>query len=237
MTVLDPTDRQVQARSRALADPTRYAIFAHVRDAGRPVTVAELTDHFELNHNAIRQHLAKLAAAGLVVGEKLRGNGTGRPPVGYRLVAGVAEHQGDRAAYERLSALLVELLQTGETPIAVGRRAGLALAAEHGGAGGTVALLDAVARRLGFEPHLEHLADGVDVVLDRCPFVGPAGSAPEIVCVLHEGIAQGIAEAVADGQQVADLTIRPPERAGCRIHVGPSSLSRSKRDQGTSAVA
>lgn len=224
MTLLDPIDREAQARSRALADPTRYAIFAHVRDAGRPVTVAELTDRFGFNHNAIRQHLAKLADAGLVAGETLRGNGSGRPPVGYRLVTGVAGHLGDRGAFERLSALLVELLQTGETPVAVGRRAGLALAAEHGGAGGTVALLDAVARRLGFEPHLEHDGDGVDVVLDRCPFVSPAGAAPEIVCVLHEGIAKGIAEAAGDDAAVTGLLVRPPARAGCRIHVAVEAV-------------
>jgi len=63
MTTHRPASLQEQAR---LGDPTRHRIFRYVADAGRPVGVAELTARFELNHNAIRQHLAKLVDAGLV---------------------------------------------------------------------------------------------------------------------------------------------------------------------------
>ena len=56
----------LQEQARALGDPTRHAIFRYLADAGTPVDVAELTEHFGLNHNAIRQHLAKLVHAGLV---------------------------------------------------------------------------------------------------------------------------------------------------------------------------
>ena len=77
------TSLQVQAR--ALGDPTRHEVFRYLVDADRPVDVAELTDHFGLNHNAIRQHLAKLVDAALVIEETAPRAGRGRPRLVYRL--------------------------------------------------------------------------------------------------------------------------------------------------------
>lgn len=217
-------DEALLGQSRALGDPTRCAIFVELRDAVEPRTVAELTDHFGLNHNAIRQHLATLVAAGLVVGERSDRSGTGRPPVRYRPVAGVAERFGGSGPYEALSSLLVEVIEGGGSPLEVGRQAGRRLAVEHASAGDAVAVLLSVARRLGFEPRVAaETADGeVDVVLERCPFVGPAASSPEVVCALHRGIAEGIVETAGGGVVVTGLVVRPPERAGCRIQVAPT---------------
>lgn len=206
-------------QSRALGDPTRHAVFTYVRDAPVPVTVAELTEHFGLNHNAIRQHLAKLVDAGLVVGEQDRPTRPGRPPWRYRPSPGAAERWGGASPFETLSMLLLELLREGGTPREVGRRFGVRLAAEHGSEADAVAILDAVARRLGFEPRVQPTSAGADVVLGRCPFAGPAGTAPDIVCDLHHGIAEGIADGAADDASIADLVIQPPRRAGCRIEV------------------
>ena len=60
----DERQRSVQRQAKALGDPTRHAIFRAVTDAAGPIDVATLTARFELHHNAIRQHLAKLCAAG-----------------------------------------------------------------------------------------------------------------------------------------------------------------------------
>ena len=54
------TDTSLQLQARALGDPTRHSIFRYVVDSATLVDVAELTEHMGLNHNAIRQHLAKL---------------------------------------------------------------------------------------------------------------------------------------------------------------------------------
>lgn len=215
----DSTDQDLLVQSRALGDPTRNAVFAYVRDAAEPVGVAELTEHFGLNHNAIRQHLAKLRDAGLVLEERDAPSGPGRPPLRYRPVPGAVERWGGASPYEALSMMLVELLRGDGTPREVGRQAGHRLAVEHGTDADTVAILDAVARRLGFEPRLQPTRSGTDVVLERCPFLGPAALAPDIVCDLHHGIAEGIAERAADDATIADLVIRPPKRAGCRIKV------------------
>jgi hypothetical protein len=126
--------------------------------------------------------------------------------------------------------MLLELLRGDESPREVGRRAGHRLAVEHGTAADAVDILDAVARRLGFEPRLQDTRAGTDVVLDRCSFVGPASAAPEIVCDLHLGIAEGIAEAAADDATVTGLVVRPPKRAGCRIKVTAAGSARASID-------
>ncbi|MEZ5322272.1 MAG: helix-turn-helix domain-containing protein [Microthrixaceae bacterium] len=214
-----PVDPLLLLQSRALGDPTRHAIFARIRDAARPVGVAELTELFRLNHNAIRQHLAKLCEASLVIEERDRPSGPGRPRLRYRPMPGAIERWGGTGPFEALSTMLLELLRGDGDARDVGRRAGRRLAVEYGPDADTVEILDAVGRRLGFEPQVYNTSSGIDVVLGRCPFVGPATVAPEIVCELHRGIAEGVADASADGSSVTDLVVGPPERAGCRIRV------------------
>lgn len=210
------SDPNLLDQSRALSDPTRHAIFEYVRDAVHPVTVAELTTHFGLNHNAIRQHLAKLHDAGLVVEQRDPPTGPGRPPVRYR-VSATNEHLGSTEAWEALSMMLLELVSSGADVLDVGRATGRRLAQEHGTDDTAAAILRDIARRLGFAPTVKPTRAGADVVLARCPFVGPAAESPEIVCELHRGIAEGIAEEAADDAVVTDLVIHPPRRANCRI--------------------
>jgi predicted ArsR family transcriptional regulator len=209
--------------SRALADPTRHAIFVYIRDAAVPVGVTELTRHIGCNHNAVRQHLAKLLEAELVVAEQHPPVGPGRPPWRYRVSPGAAERWGGASAYAALSSMLLEIVTSGATPFEVGRAAGQRLAQQHDPASGTVDTLCAVARRLGFEPRLATSRSTVDVVLGRCPFVDQAATAPAVVCELHRGIAEGIAERSADRARVIGLVVRPPQWAGCQIRVARSA--------------
>ena len=74
----------LQRQARALGDPTRYRIFRYVAEAPEPVGVAQITAHVELHHNGVRQHLAKLCDAGLLLEETVR-SGPGRPSLRYRL--------------------------------------------------------------------------------------------------------------------------------------------------------
>lgn len=212
------TDQQMLAQSRALGDPTRHAIFVHVRDASSPVTVAELTAHFGLNHNAIRQHVAKLCGAGLVIEHHEPPSGPGRPPVRYRPVAGVAERWGGPNPYEALSMMLVGLLHDGGSPYEAGRAAGQRAARQYGSGSATIDMLDTIGRQLGFEPRrAPGRLGGTDVILDRCPFEGAASLAPEVVCEIHRGFADGIGDCGDEHTVVAGLVSRPPQRAGCRI--------------------
>src|SRR5690606_4634407 len=113
----------LQQQARALGDPTRHSIFRHLLDAARPVGVAQLNERFPLNHNAIRQHLAKLVAAGLVRESKAPAVGRGRPRLLYEVDPSVEGTWGTAGPYERLSTLLVEIIRSGASPEEVGRRA------------------------------------------------------------------------------------------------------------------
>lgn len=208
-------DERLGRQARALGDPTRFAVFRYIDESTVPVGVAELTRHFGLNHNAIRQHLAKLRDAGLLIEEVVASKGPGRPSLSYRPTPGAADRWEGTSAYQRLAALLLDVLR-GASIHDAGYAAGQELAA--GVDAGTTAsdAVEILTRRLGFEPYREHTADGTEIVLEHCPFAALAEHAPDVVCELHRSLAAGIADASGDGE-VTDLVIRPPAIAGCRI--------------------
>lgn len=213
----------LQQEARALGDPTRHAIFRYVAGSKEPVDVAELTDLHGLNHNAIRQHLAKLLEVGLVVERTARPGRPGRPRLLYEVGPGVESRWGVTGPYERLSLLLAEAIRTGAAPVEVGRRAGRALRAEPPAEGGGLdVLVDAMARQ-GFEPEVRRRSAGAAVVLRSCPFATTALADPDTVCALHLGLAEGLAEGT--GVVVDELVRKNPRRAGCRlqVHVEPTA--------------
>jgi predicted ArsR family transcriptional regulator len=218
MPPTNPDDGRLTAQARALGDPTRHAIFRYIGRAARPVGVAELTAHFGFNHNAIRQHLAKLRDAGLLIEATEPPSGRGRPALSYRPVPGAAERWGSPSPYENLAGLLVELLHRGGTPFDVGFDAGVRLATEHGTDLDVIDVVEIVARRFGFEPQRSTRNARVDLVLDRCPFASVAASAPDIVCELHRGLVAGITSGDG-GAAFRRLVVRSPLRGGCRIEL------------------
>lgn len=209
-----PTTLQVQAR--ALGDPTRHGVFEYLLDTGVPVGVAELTEHFGLNHNAIRQHLAKLVQAELVVESIAAPSGPGRPRLEYVVHPSAESRWGATGPYERLSMLLAEVVRSGEAPVVVGRRAGLRVRlapAEHEDPVGAV--VDEMARQ-GFAPLVRRRGDLAELTLTECPFTSAVLTDPETICQLHLGLAQGVAESVG-GLAVEELVPRDPRRAHCRL--------------------
>jgi predicted ArsR family transcriptional regulator len=211
------TPPTLQREARALGDPTRHAIFQAVAQAPVPLGVAELTERFGLNHNAIRQHLAKLVEAGLVMEARAKRGGPGRPRLLFSLAPGVDSRWGVTGPYERISVLLTQVIRTGETPQEVGRQAGLRLKETvPDTVDGVETLVEGMARQ-GFGPEVHHHGGETEVVLQTCPFATTAEADPEIVCAVHLGIAQGLAEgtdAVIDG-----LDPEIPRIAGCRLHL------------------
>jgi len=205
----------VQQQARALGDPTRYQLFRHIADAGRPVDVAELTEHLGLHHNAIRQHLAKLGAAGLISESTAPRVGPGRPRLVYTLNAAAESRWGVMGPYERLTLLLTEIVRTGDPPVEVGRRAGRAVGELPGAVDPVVGLVDAMERQ-GFEPTATRRGSTVDIVLGACPFETTALADPDTVCGLHLGLALGVADALG-GTVIDELVRRDPRRGACRL--------------------
>ena len=214
----------LQQQARALGDPTRHKVFRYVADASGPVDVAELTEHFGLNHNAIRQHLAKLVDAGLVVEGQAPSGGRGRPRLLYRLDPATESRWGVTGPYERLSLWLAEMIRTGDRPIEVGRRAGRRQRLGGSGVVDPVAeMVDQMARQ-GFDPAVRRRGTAVDITLQSCPFASTALADPDTVCALHLGMAYGIAEGI-DGLEIDELVPKDPRAAHCRLRCHLESVA------------
>lgn len=208
----------LQEQARALGDPTRHAVFRYVADADRPVDVAELTRHFGLNHNAIRQHLAKLVAADLVTEQAAPANGRGRPRLVYRANPSNDSRWGTPGPYERLSVLLAEILRSRKAPVDVGRDS----VTDLDGTGpddDPVATLEHAMARAGFDPETRRRGDRVELVLRQCPFESAALADAESVCAIHLGIAEGVAALTGERIVVDELLPNDPRHAQCRLRV------------------
>lgn len=209
---------EVQIEARALGDPTRHRIFRYIVDAERPVGVSELTDYVQLNHNAVRQHLAVLKEAGLVLEEPEDRRKPGRPRLLYRLHPEAAGSWGTSGAYAWLASLLSDAVRHGRSTREVGRQDGEQRAAEVAGAGDPVDLLEEEMVRRGFRPVRSERGRRVDFVLGRCPFAEVASEDPETVCQLHLGLAEGLTEGLG-GLSVDRLVVKNARRGGCRLVV------------------
>jgi predicted ArsR family transcriptional regulator len=217
----------LHVQARALGDPTRYRIFRYLADAEAAIDVAELTSHFRLNHNAIRQHLAKLVEAGLVTEAKRPSSGRGRPRLVYTVHPTAESRWGVAGPYERLSVLLTEMLRTGESAIEVGRRAGLRQRLGTRDVRDPVGLVSGAMQQHGFDPDVRRRGDRVELILRSCPFETAALVDPDTVCAIHLGIATGLAD-LTDGRVVVDELIpRDPRRANCRL-----TLHLAEREEG-----
>ena len=216
----------IQQQARALGDPTRHRLFRYLVDADGPAGVAELTEHLGLNHNAVRQHLAKLVEAELVVESKAAPTGRGRPRLEYEVAPAVDGRWGTVSPYERLAVLLAEVVRTGESAVEVGRRT-----AHRQRLGSRVQpepvaeLVDQMARH-GFQPTVSKRGDQIDLVLEVCPFESAALTDPDTVCGLHLGLAQGIAETV-EGLVIDELQPKDPRRAHCRLRCHVETVQAS----------
>jgi predicted ArsR family transcriptional regulator len=208
-----------------LGEPTRFEIFRYVVAAGHAVGVAELTDHVGLNHNAVRQHLAKLVDAGLLVEGVEKPSGRGRPRLQYTVDPAVESRWGAPGPYERLSLMLSEIVRTGDSPIEVGRRAGHRERLGTGRAVDPVGELVERMARHGFEPSVSRDGSNVDITLQACPFESAALADPDTICQVHLGLAYGVAEK-AGGLVIDELVPRDPRQAQCRLRCHETDSSQ-----------
>lgn len=211
-------DRLFQRQARALGDATRYRIFRYVADAGGSVGVADITAHAGINHNSVRQHLAKLCAADLVIEEAVRSGGPGRPALRYRPAPGSAALSGGTSPYEHLAVLLLEVLE-GRTPAEVGAAAGRRAIPSVTGDADPLEVLEAEMRRHGFPSHREDTGTSVELVVSHCPLAAAATANSDIVCGLHQGMTQGMVDALGGGMLHVGLIRRDPRTGGCRIQL------------------
>lgn len=212
-----PSRELVQRQARALGDPTRYDIFRFVAESPAPVRVAALAQYLGFNHNAVRQHLAKLTDAGLLTEERASPTTTGRPPLEYRVAPTAMGSWGAPGPYEFLALMLLDIAEGECSPAEVGAGAGRALAESCAEGADPLDTLEAEMARRGFEPRRETRGPVTELVLERCPFLAAASAHPEVVCQIHRGLAAGILDGMGAEVQVGDLIVHPPAEAGCRL--------------------
>jgi predicted ArsR family transcriptional regulator len=196
--------------ARVLATPLRRRIFDLIVSADHPVSVSELTDAFGCNHNAVRQHLARLHAAGLVEEAREARSDPGRP----RLLYTPAVRPNP---YAHLSRMLTRVIREHATPRAIGREEGRA-AARSARDDDPIDALESEAAALGFAPSRSEHGQRVELVLGACPFAEVAATDPRTVCALHRGLAEGVVDGIG-GAHVDTFVANDPYEAGCAIHI------------------
>lgn len=206
----------------ALLHPSRRHIADELARTGG-ATVTHLAATVGLHPNAVRKHLAVLAAAGVVWSERERHTGrVGRPSVVYRLAD--PEGLGQTAGRRTFLTLLLRLADRANVPTedveAVGAEEGRALA-ESGHS------FAEVLQRIGSAP--EDVTDAAGAargeyaaLLRHCPFAdAAAGEHGELVCTLHRGIAAGFME--ARGGELVEFVPTDPYFPACRVVVRDGS--------------
>ncbi len=209
------------AITSAFGDPTRRAIYLHVREHAGPesegITTAQVAEQFGLHPNVARHHLDKLVAGGYVALAPTRptGGSAGRPSKRYRTVEGGIEAdfpvRSDDLVLSLLGRSLAMLPPDAAQAMAeeVGREYGAAMAdglVGHDSAGGRLAAgqrslrsaMQAVADALsahGFAAHTEKRNDQLRIVNQHCPFGDVAIEHP-VICAVDRGMVKGMLEAL-----------------------------------------
>lgn len=208
--------------SDALAQPTRARIFRTLAGLRRPATTAELAAMVSLHPNGVRNHLERLAKAGLVERSSRRG-ARGRPADCWQVAANGWGEGDPPAAYRELASFLAGSLPANPANLAAvergGERIGRELVAGADGGEPLQPLLAALAA-LGFAPALERATGSrVSIRLARCPYREAAKLNGKLVCTLHLGLTKGLVGALAPDCVVSSFEPADPSAGRCRIEL------------------
>ena len=179
-----------------LAPAALRRVLASLEAAPSPLTAAELADRMGLHVTTVRSHLDRLEAAGLVAHEAVGERRRGRPGFRYRST----RQEPDRARGELIGVLAAALASSpgADAALTAGRQ--WAEGIEPSGAAAAEVLAEAF-QRLGFSPR----PDGNLIRLHSCPFRQAAREHPEVVCRVHLGLAQRLAEMSDGGAPTVEL--------------------------------
>jgi predicted ArsR family transcriptional regulator len=216
---------------------SQQAVLAALRDQPDLVEIDALARHLGRHPNTLREHVAALVEAGLVVRHQAPAEGRGRP----RWLYGTAEPTEVDENAELAAALAWRLAHRERNPLAAAREVSRHWAeqiiARHGlvrrrtpraGREQVVAVLD----DLGYAPRPDSRIDRVE--LTRCPLLQVASDVPEVVCNVHLGLVEELLDASGADPSRATLKpfagprscalrlLAPPAEAGVRTAAAPS---------------
>ena len=216
----------VAALSSTFGDPTRRAIYLHVR-ANPHATVADVAAAHAVHPNVARHHLDRLVAAGHVTATTAK-RGVGRPAKRYAVTEGSLADAGATRSRELLVALLersLELLgpeRAEAMALEVGQAYGRRLAAERSAADaqrsahGAMSAVAAALTAHGFAARPEVHDGARAVVAESCPF-GEAAAHHPVLCAVDRGLVLGMLEGLdALGGAPVTLSSRARGDDACR---------------------
>ncbi len=211
----------------------RQAVLQVIREAHRPLSVAEIAEQVGLHINTTRGHLELLVHLGVISRETEHSGGRGRPRVLYELAPDEPRQQD---AYRTLAAALAnELSIIGGTDQRTADEAGLLWAralVDEGRLRPTSSIDDAVAQitalfsELGFDASSEPLSDRI--YLRACPYASIREAFPG-VCDIHLGLMRGSLSVTGSGLAVQgfDIDARP---GLCVAHLGTATPTATSQE-------
>lgn len=158
--------------------------------SAEPLTITTLTAQLGGHPNSVRMHLEHLVGEGFAAELAAPASGRGRPPRAYLATIAGRQVAGQEDGWDggpALVAAVAEQLADGPEPASearrLGRRWGRRL--KHADAG----LLTTLAAQ-GFTPRLGE--DGIELL--TCPLLETARQLPEVVCSMHQGLIDELAD-------------------------------------------
>ncbi len=185
---------------KALGDETRHSLYRELAGSNAARSASDLAETLGLHPNTVRLHLERLRDAGLIEVEAIHRGTVGRPQHQYFLAPGAPGLGFDPPAHVLLAGLLAALAESTGADSNAARATGRAWGRSVAERTSDRACLTAMGQeldRLGFAPASDENAtlDGstrIDFL--HCPFRELAEAYPELVCNLHRGICEGIAD-------------------------------------------
>lgn len=204
----------------------RSAVLATVREENRWCAVKDLADRVGQHTNTVREHLDALVDAGLVRKELAKPQGRGRPALMYRAVPQADGSATTLAAVSALAGQLEELPEGLGVAAAAGRAWAKTMVDDAAAVGAEPPGVVEASRALGFDPQpvtRDHL------VFRACPLLAAARAHSAVICAVHAGLIQGLAE--ANGVSAQDVELSPLSRGGCVLEI-----TRARADPGPVAM-
>ena len=182
---------------RLLAGLTRSRLLEALRASDVPLGTRDLAATLGLHPNSVREQLAALIAAGLVVRETTQPNGRGRPALRYSAVPVGDDHDPYRDLAQVLAEQLARLPDAAANALAAGEACGRAVVGAPADDEATDApdarrRLVALLEDAGFAPERAGDEDpAAPIRLRNCPFEPLARDNRAVVCGVHLGLMRG----------------------------------------------
>lgn len=196
------------ARFVRLTD-AKFRVLEALADLGQPATITELAAKMNVHPNTVRQQLKLLLESGHVTKESKREGQYGRPATTFRPAVSLdfvisEDEELDPLTAEYLSltgAFADYLVRTNTSPakkaLVIGRMWGRSLAKMQklSRSASPRSQLIALFDRMGFTPQKSKTDENL-VLLRTCPLITQARRTPEVICKVHQGVAEGALESL-----------------------------------------